>query len=198
MSAMDGPHLTIRFLGGDADNHQIRLRQLGESLIGIERLITVGLFAVETGRFPKRGERLPFMVQASEPKRGSVEVMTWLADNAVLLPLFHELYLTGATDIIWNWVSGALLRLGGRTQDADNHFDKMTDIINVMDERRHLENMEWIKLANPARQVVAAIGRSCEHMHLINKRDEKTDIDTPMADVIRSGTCQRQWDTLRD
>ena len=123
MTTPDGPHLVIHFRGGDADNHQIRLRQLGESLMGIERLITVGLFAVETGRFPRRNERLPFMVQASEPKRGSVEVVTWLRDNAVLLPLFHELYLTGAADVIWNWISGAMLKLGGRSREADRHFD---------------------------------------------------------------------------
>jgi len=152
----------------------------------MERLITVGLFVIETGRFPRRNERLPFMVQASEPKRGSVEVVTWLRENAVLLPLFHELYLTGAADLIWNWVSGAMLKLGGRPRDADRHFDKLLDVVNAMDERRHLETMAWTKLANSTRQIVSPVGRSCESLILTNPEKEQTEIDTPMADAIRS------------
>ena len=126
------------------------------------------------------------MVQASEPKRGSVEVVTWLSENAVLLPLFHELYLTGAADVIWNWISGAMLKLGGRSREADRHFDRLLSVVNAMDERRHLEVMDWAKLFNPARQIVSPVGRSCECLLLTNARHEQAEIDTPMADVIRS------------
>ncbi len=93
----NGPSLIVRFEGGSADEHYMRSRHLGESLIGFERLIATGLFAVEKGRLPRGRERLPFAVYTTAPQRGSVEI--WLVENAILLQLFQELYLSGAKDM---------------------------------------------------------------------------------------------------
>ena len=43
------PHAIVSFQGGLADHHQVDMRQLGESLIGIERIVTIGLFTLDVG-----------------------------------------------------------------------------------------------------------------------------------------------------
>ena len=176
--------IIIRFEGAAADRHELGMRQLGESLIGIERLITMGLFAMDSGRFPKRMERLPFVVRASEPRKGSVEFMPILDIGTAFLPIIHEIYLSKSSEFIWRWLSGALLKMGGREKDADVHLDKLFDLLDKVDARRHLEALGWQKLYAPARQVVSPVGPSCDR--LVLQDAEFTEIDLPVAESIRS------------
>lgn len=203
----NGPGLIVRFEGGHANEHYLRSRQLGESLIGFERLIAAGLFAVERGRLPRGRERMPFAVYATAPQRGSLEV--WLLENAAFLQLFQELYLSGAKDIIWHWINGVMLRFGGRPRGAARHMDSFLDLhkqyISLQEQQmslqeqnislqkqveanRHDEIMAAIDtLANSTRQAVSPIGRSCHRMFFGNGEPGRaTEVDAPMADAIRS------------
>ena len=45
----------MKYEGGDAKQHVLDMRQLGESLIGIERLINTGLYVLEHGERPGHG-----------------------------------------------------------------------------------------------------------------------------------------------
>ena len=71
---MNNQVFIIRFEGAEAENHELDLRKLGESLVGIEKIITIGLSTVLPGHSPKRGERPPLVVRASMPRRGSFEI----------------------------------------------------------------------------------------------------------------------------
>lgn len=193
---MEAQQFVIRFDGAGANEHTLGMRQLGECLIGVERLITVGLFALESGRYPKRNESLPLLVRASEPRAGSYEIAAILGPGAAFLPLLHEFFITGATEILWHWMSGALLKMGGRQQDAENHFSELIrlldnkdarqhSLLESMDARRHLEVLEWQRLVLEACRVVSPVGPSCDRI-LLPMDGETTEIDFPTAQAIRS------------
>ncbi len=191
MPPINNAHLTVSFQGGAARDHRIRLRQLGESLIGIERIISSGLFYIETGQFPRRGQRFPYTIQTSGPRRGSVEleILALLQENAVLMPLFQELYLNRAKDLIWNFVNGVMYWLGGRRTEGELFLQMFTEGTQALVEMRrmeHAEKMALINLAASARNVVSPVGRSCEKIVLTDGEGKASQIDSPMADVIRS------------
>ena len=182
---MEEPAFLIRFDGASADQHEIDMRQLGESLIGVERLITTGLFVMDAGRLPKRNERLPLLVRAKELQQGSVDIPALLGGAGAFLPLFHELYITSAAHIIWRWMSGALLKMGGREREAETHFTELFRLLDKVDARRHIEVLEWQKLSAPARRVVTPVGHSCDRL-LLEMDGDTAEIDLPVAEAIRS------------
>ena len=59
--------LIVKYMGKDADDHKMDMRQLGESLIGIERLINTGLYTLEHGYRPGHGKRLKTIGNCSPP-----------------------------------------------------------------------------------------------------------------------------------
>ena len=70
----------VRYEGGDAEQHVLDMRQLGESLIGIERLINTGLYVLEHGKGPGHGRVLKSVVRVSTPQPGSLEfILTYSA-----------------------------------------------------------------------------------------------------------------------
>ena len=196
------PTLIIRYEGAVADNHRLDLHQLGESLVGIERIITVGLFVLEVGRMPVGRERLNFEIQALIPRRGSFEIQVLLSNVLAVLPLFQSILGSDAREVakvIWRWISGVVSGMAGQGDNSSYHFTKMIEVwegmdirrhesLDRMDARRHLETLGWQKLANATKKAVAPIGNSCESMVLQNgiERAEVTDIDFPMATTIRS------------
>ena len=183
---MPDSSLIVTFDGGDAAGHTISMRRLGESLVGIERLASVGLMALETGQCPSPRQALPLTVRASPLRHGSVGLEAVLAVVPGFLPLVNEVYLTGASEVLWRWISGALLKMGGRENDSSNHFERLVDLLAQVDGHRHLEAMEWHKLAGHGRRVVAPIGSSCESA-AFTAGGQTTEVDLPMADAIRSG-----------
>lgn len=71
MITANGPHLVIRFQGGDADNHRVRLRYLGESPMGMERLIAVGLYYLLSRLVGFRGETNVCRLWFTHPHQGA-------------------------------------------------------------------------------------------------------------------------------
>ncbi len=184
-----GLHLTIRYRGGDADRHHVQLRKLGESLIGLERLVSVGLYVVEVGKFPSSRQRLRYVVQATQPQAGSVEIGALMEQAYWMGPLFQELYMTGLSDIIWQWISGIMNTFGGRGQEGERRLIAFLERVN---DTRHEEVMgifdlleRILPLAHAAKQSVSPVGRSCENMSISNGSGSNMEVDVPMADAIR-------------
>ena len=176
--------LVLSFDGKMAGSHELDIRQLGESLIGIHRLVSVGIFVLETGSQPRLKNQLPLSVVASEPKKGSFELAIHLVATSATLPLLYELYLTSASDIIYRWLSGALMRMAGRNSESYAHFSELVNLMDKIDARRHLEIIEWQKLWDPGKKVVSTIGNSCESISFPSHGD--TELDLPVAEAIRS------------
>ena len=77
------PHFVIRFRGADADDHNLDMRRLGQALIGVDRLVTHGLVALETGKFLRGRQPRPLAMRASGPTHGSLEVAAWLVEEVI-------------------------------------------------------------------------------------------------------------------
>ena len=182
----DAPRVTLSFHGGHAREYRMRMRELGESLIGVERIVAAGLRVFETGRLPKPRERTPYVIETI-PKQGSIHIPVLIQENAFLLPLLQDLYLTGITDAIWRWVNGVMHKLGGREPEGDEHLRALERLLDKSMEHSHLEKMELIRLSGAARQAVYPVGRSCEFLGVSNGQSgEESIIDLPMAQAIRS------------
>ena len=124
---MGGPLFRIKFEGHAADQNVIDMRQLGQSLVGFERTVSTGFLALSANRVPKRTDRFPLVVRAQEPRAGSVDIVAELGPLAGYLPVLHDVFVTGAADLMWRWVSWVLLMAGGRSVDADPHFKELPE-----------------------------------------------------------------------
>ncbi len=188
---MTSEHLIIRYVGADADNHNMNMYQLGQSLIGIDRLIKVGLFSLEKGRVPKGNEKLPFTIKVSEPKVGSYEFVVQLFPVIPFLPLIPDFYTTReGIELTWNWLSGVLYKLGGNEKESEKNLTNMRDIATEVIHRDQTilnmtNNIETLNLTVAGNNAVKPLGTSCEKMVLSNNGND-TEIDFPTAVAIRS------------
>ena len=181
--------LIIRFEDMDTQDNLVEIQSLGQSLIGINRLVGNGLQLFETGKFLQRSETSPFLIKTNPPEIGSNEIAIILVESSTYLPLIHNFILAKQSIIIGNLLSGLLLNMGGREQDSTEKLHAVFDLYerNRQDrigEIRQVENA--IEKLNPyARQVVTPIGKSSDSMVLVYN-GEQTIIDFPIADSIRS------------
>lgn len=122
----------IKYDGLAASEHAIEMRRFGEAIVGLDKVINAGLVALLEFRVPKKGERFPLVIRAQEPQRGSVELFGEVAQTVKpvgsILPLVHEMFYTGAGDVIWRWLSWTMNMSGGREKEADPHFLALMDL----------------------------------------------------------------------
>lgn len=199
-------HFRIRYEGFRADEHLVDMREMGRSLVGIERVISAGFIVASARRLPKQRERLPIAVYVSEPRPGSVEIVGFLGPLAGVLPIFHDLFITGAAEFIWRSLSWVLLMLGGRPSDAEIHLERIIDMAREMHraqledrereriayyEDRHREREMWFRVVETlkpsAKDAVAPVGPSCDKMTVGTRMlEHATTVDLPMADAVRA------------
>ena len=191
----------VRYEGGDAKQHVLDMRQLGESLIGIERLINTGLYVMEHGERPGHGRVLKSVVRVSTPRAGSLEFIPDLV--AGVYPLLGESIVQrhiGA--ILRQLVKTPLLAMGGLEHQAQDRTvdllekvmaasDRAAERTERADERRHREQMKAYDLLahqwayDAARNAVSPVGNGCDCMQISD--DETSDTVTPMmAKAIRT------------
>lgn len=205
---MTDSEFKVVYLGGDAGAHAIDMRQLGTSLIGVDKLVSDLVVTMSARRLPKRGERAPFLMKAREPKAGSVEVPAILQDAAGLLPLGWQVLQTAGPEIIWNWLKAVIEYHGGDKDEASKYLDTMIELMRQAhdardradqarerDHERHMEeNREWrsfverlLERSQPAAsQAVNPVGSSVTKMRIVSGGRD-IDIDTPTADKIKAG-----------
>lgn len=192
---------SLRYDGGRAADHQIDMRTLGQSLIGVERIISDSLIVTFEGRLPKHRERRNIEVLVEAPRAHCVDIVGILALAPGVLPFAQELLKDYTKDYISSHLSHVLSFFGGREKEAQVHFDRLMDLTEKMhdahsaerrDDRAHSlatqENMLRLvdKLHPAAKQVVAPVGPSCNELiipALVGM--PSTAIDVAMADAIR-------------
>ena len=141
MLIREQPHLVVSFEGGDADEQQMRTYEMGTALIGIDRLITTGLFRIATGGVPGPRAPQPFVIRTSTLRDGCIEIPLWLATTTVAsLALVRELCVSGASEVLWRWMSGVLMRLAGRDKEAIDHISQLIAALREVNVQRHAES----------------------------------------------------------
>lgn len=187
---MDDQGFIIRFEGAAADQHVIGMRELGDSLHGIERIITTGVHVMRTGRYPNTRTKSPFSVLVSAPRQGSLEILPIMETLAPLFPVVHELYWSRALESARDWLLGVLLKMGGRQSESEELISKALEFAGQVESNRHDEVMAAIELnhgrtARYAMSAVKPVGPYCDSMKLIRSGDEG-EVDFPTAEAIRS------------
>lgn len=149
---MSGPHLVIRFRGADADDHHLDMRRLGQALIGVDRLVTHGLVALETGKFPRGRQPRPLAMRATGPTHGSLEVAAWLVEVAGVAQPVYQAYVSAAPELVLSWVKSALMGRAGETRVAmqtteravkalSDANERLNEQARLVEENRHQERM---------------------------------------------------------
>jgi len=77
--------ITIIYDGGDASRNTIDAKLFGQSLQGLDRMVSDCLIILSQERLPKRGERAPLLLKAREPEAGSYNVPQLLQEASDLL-----------------------------------------------------------------------------------------------------------------
>jgi hypothetical protein len=197
---MDGPIIRVRYDGGDADHHTIDMRLLGESLIGVDRIVSDGLIVITHRRVPKRGERAPLLLKAKEPVRGSVDLLGYLQEASGLLPLGLPFIAQYGADLIWDWFKGVIAYFGGRRDLAETCMEAIIDLNrqhlaarDASEQRTHEERRLYLdalmqtmqRLGPAAAQTVAPIGPSARRLGVTTNDKPEIEIDEPLADALR-------------
>ena len=189
--------LLIRYEGKDADQHKLDMRQLGESLVGIERLINAGLYSIEHGERPGHGLKLDSVVSVSKLQPGSVELIPLLQIAAY--SILSDPYIQNHIGtILHKFIKIPILAFSGFGSSAKRESERVWEIFSNVEDHRHQELMRSYDLQekaynliahrwsyNAARNAVSPIGRGCECMSISDR--EASDTITPeMANSIRS------------
>ena len=185
---MEGHKLTIRFDIRSTAKHALDMRQLGRSLIGIERVISIGLYGLDTGKVPRPAERLPLRVSAAEPRPGSVVFDPVISVIPATMPFLHDVLVAGGADIVWRWISGLFLRMGGRTSESERLIRGVKDVVDRVNERQHVERMT-VEENRHQEQVKAEANRHEERMaELAAQRERDKGLQHIIDRLIPSAT----------
>jgi hypothetical protein len=174
----------LRYDGLDAENHELSLDALGESLKGAARVLgVVGNFAV-TGRYVSQASAMDVRVVAREPRANCFTL------EAVLQFAQQQGLLQGAVAPLVAAVIGWVIAKASNSKEemkhlaasldkaiealAQNNADQKSQILGIID-----KIAEVLKPA--ARQLVAPVGRSCRQLTV----GDAAVIDEATADAIR-------------
>ena len=202
---MTDPIISIKFEGGDADQHTVDMRLLGQSLQGFDRIISDGIILLSEGRLPKKRERAFLRVKAYAPKEGSHEITAIIQDGPGYLTLGWQLLSASEGKIIWHWISFVIKYFGGRKSDAKEHLSAMLELnkqqldARAVSDKQHLDaraasddawrNMVMTlvdRLGPAAAQAAAPVGPSVTDAGVKVGSSDETVIDEAMADAIRA------------
>lgn len=192
----------LRYDGGVAADHRIDMRNLGKSLIGVEKIVSDSLVVTFQGRLPKPREHRDVELFVEAPRAHCVDISVLLVMAPGLLPFAQEILKDYTKDYVSSLLGHVLSFFGGRQKEADAHMEKLLDLTREMhsghladrsEDRAYAlatqENMLRLvdKLHPAARQVVAPVGRSCNELILpAPAAGHVTIIDVAMADAIRA------------
>lgn len=217
---MDPSPILISYDGGDAAQHKIDAKLLGQSLQGIDRLVSDCTVIFSLQRLPKRGERAPLVLKVREPKAGSFELPALSQEVAGLLALGVPIIQAIGPEIFSHYVQAVLDYFRGEDAAVEVAINRMADmhaasldalvnsqrdalaVINAIDARRHEELMEMPELlkrsiagSGPAAvDYVAPVGRdrSVDTASFRSGAGKASWIDIDGADAIRESQ-KMEW-----
>lgn len=114
--------------GGDAIRHSIDARLFGQSLQGLDRMVSDCLIIFSTGRLPKRGERSPILLKAKEGRAGSYEVPQIIQEASHLLGVGVPMLQAIGPEIVGHYVTAVLDRFRGREGNVEQAIKRMAEM----------------------------------------------------------------------
>lgn len=203
--------ISVTYDGGDARRNTIDAKLFGQSLQGLDRMVSDCLVIFSQQRLPKRGERAPLLLKAREPEAGSVTVPQVLQEASDLLGIGIPILAAIGPEIVAHYVSAVLDHFKGRDDAVELAINKMAEMhrvaleamaitqrdalqtIDQMDQRRHDEAMglqDILRTAisgsgSAATDFVAPVGRSVDNAAFRAGSASAVFVNKEDADVIR-------------
>lgn len=202
--------ILLKLSGLDADRHMIPARDLAKTLEGLDRIATLFLVAVERGDVARRMPPTNMVsLEVRAPNAGSVEVGMVAQAMAAAMPFVGDFTEAVRAKLVEHFTSHVLLFFGGRRAAADEHMDKVLDILQEQlraqgedrqreraavyadreGERAHLERvlrMQAEILKPDAVKVVTPLGRSCSNIQFGDQEDDDLELDEATAEAVRA------------
>lgn len=197
---MAEPLIRIEYEGGDADVSSIDMRLLGESLQGLDRVVSDGVIVMATGHPAKRGQRAPLILRVKEPERGSYLLTGDLQELSGFLLLGVPILTQFGADMLSDWVKGVIFFFSGRRDLSEAALEAIVRLneahLAARDkegERSHEREMAMLnalvetrdRLGPAAAQAVAPVGPSVVRLGFATRGHERIDVDEPTADLLR-------------
>lgn len=182
--------IELRFDGLEATHHRIDMRRLGQSLVGLDAVLTLGLTAIAEQRLPRFREKPALAILVSAPEARCVTLTGIITAAVGALPYINAILSDQGSEIAWNMISAVVKTFGGKRAQVDDHVDKLLDLTKEFIKDRQGERdliLAIINRSEPSvRNLISPVGTSCEILRLSSPSGSTTEIDVPMADAVRS------------
>ncbi|WP_338446182.1 hypothetical protein V5F89_13685 [Pelagerythrobacter marensis] len=151
--------ILLKYDGGDAREHTIDAKLYGQSLQGLDRMVSDCLIISSQCRLPKRGERSPLLLKAREGFQSSYGTPQLLQEASQLLGVGVPILSAIGPEIVGYYVQAVLDYFKGDHKSVDLAISKMAEMhqvalstmskihessintLNEFDKRRHMEVM---------------------------------------------------------
>jgi len=192
--------IRIKYDGGDAEKNSIDAKLFGQSLQGIDRMVSDCIIILFHERLPKRSERAPLILKVDEPESGSYSIPALYQETSELLAVGVPIMSTIGPEIIGHYVSAVLNKFKGKDDAVELAINKMAEMhqasldqIDRLDERSHIEHLAMQQIlrdaiaesGNAALDYVAPVGRSVDTASFLTKQGQEVVADKSDADAIR-------------
>ena len=220
---MEGAGLKVKYDGGDAHHHLIDAKLFGQSLQGLDRMVSDCLIIFSQLRMPKRGERAPIRLKAREPEVGSVTVAQIVQEANGLLAFGVPILSAIGPEIVSHYIEAVLLWFKGDRDAVELAIEKMAEMhqaaldamlksqgrsaesIDQLNQQRHQEAMglqDLLRLAimssgSAAVDYVAPVGPSVNTASFMAGRAKAVEIDVDGAEAIRESQ-KLEWQSPRE
>ena len=186
--------LRVRYEWDRSRDESIDMKSLGQSLLGIERIVSFGLSAIETGKLPRSRHRVPFSTGITRVRPGSLdfEIVAQVTYSATIL--VYSVSQGDASSFLMNWIMGAINMAGGRRDRAMESLEKINNSLLTMTtetqrEQNRLINrlisiLENLRMTNAARGAVSAVDSEDKKIFLDDHENGTAEIDKSLADAV--------------
>ncbi|MCY4243642.1 MAG: hypothetical protein OXD36_18125 [Rhodobacter sp.] len=128
--------LTIKFKGLDADRGAMDIGHLGESMVGINRLLIAGFNYLDSDKIPSARAPQFISIETRTWRPGSFELLLEFKEALAIAPLLHDLYVENAPRICRNWLSAVFLAMTGKKTESGDHLSQALETSGRLSERK--------------------------------------------------------------
>lgn len=218
---MPNPDILISYDGGDASNHAIDAKLYGQSLQGVDRMVSDCLIIISEERLPKRADRAGLVLKVKEAEAGSFASPAYYQEISDALAVGIPIIQAIGPEIISYYISAVLDRFLGKDDAVELAIAKMADMhlstvenmaqmhrdslsaLDRKDERQHIEHMGMQDLLRraiggsgpAAKDYVAPVGRSVDTATFLSGTAPPVTVNKSDAEAIRDSQ-KLDWQPL--
>lgn len=216
--------ILISYDGGDASRHSIDAKLYGQSLQGIDRMVSDCIIIFSQKRLPKRSERAPVILKVKEAEAGSYGTPAYYQELSDALAVGLPIMQAVGPEILSHYVSVILDKFRGKDDAAvELAIEKMAemhrvavegmtqahrgtlDALDRKDARQHEEHMGMQDIlrraiessGSAAVDYVAPVGRSVDTASFLAGSQPAIMVKKDDADAIRDSQ-KLDWKPLED